>query len=47
MWDRFTCRKYWIFCLKDGTPTETDQFLEEPWRDYFCVPAERATQYGL
>jgi FkbM family methyltransferase len=45
--DWFASRNYRIFYLKDGALTETDHFLDELWRDYFCVPAERSAQYGL
>lgn len=47
VWDWFAGREYRIFYLEDGALREANRFVDELWRDYFCVPAERAAQYGL
>lgn len=47
IWQRLAALDYRIFYLRDGALAQTDHFLEEPWRDYFCVPAERLGLYGL
>jgi FkbM family methyltransferase len=38
---------YRFFYVKDDVLTPTNEFFDEPWRDYFCVPAVRAAELGL
>lgn len=38
---------YRFYYLKDGNLASTGDFFDEPWRDYFCVPAERIADFGL
>lgn len=47
VWDCLAGQDYHMFYLRDGALAATDGFFEEPWRDYFCVPAERLADYGL
>ena len=38
---------YRFYFVKGGALAPTQAFFDEPWRDYFCVPAERAATLGL
>ena len=40
-------RDYRFYYLKDGDLAPTSDFFDEPWRDYFCIPAERVTDLEL
>ena len=42
-----TAHDYLIYYLRDGQLAPIDAFIEEPYRDYFCVPAERVADYDL
>lgn len=47
LWDWFAARKYTLFYLKDGRLVRAGHILDEPWRDYFCVPDEQLNGHGL
>lgn len=45
--DSLQALDYRFYYLSDGALAPTRDFFEEPWRDYFCVPADRVADFGL
>ena len=47
LWYRLTRLNYVMYYLKDGDLVRGTQFFHEKWRDYFCVPHARLSEFGL
>ncbi len=47
VWAMLAGLGYRMFHLEDGALAASPHFFDEPWRDYFCVPADRCADYGL
>lgn len=47
IWQQLADLDYRVFAVVDGGLQSVDHFFDEPWRDYFFVPAERLGTYGL
>lgn len=45
--DSLRAAGYRFFWVKDDALERTDDFFDEPWRDYFCVHASRLDGFGL
>lgn len=47
VWALLTGLGYRMFHLDGGRLVPAGAFFDEPWRDYFCVPAGRLAAFGL
>ena len=47
VWNMLDELGYRMFHLEDGALAASPRFFDEPWRDYFCVPANHCVGYGL
>jgi FkbM family methyltransferase len=47
VWQWFADRNFSMFYLKGDDLVHAERFLDEPWRDYFCVPNEHLQKLGL
>lgn len=47
VWQELEQLGYCMYYLLGNNLVHTKEFINEPWRDYFCVPIERIREFGL
>jgi FkbM family methyltransferase len=47
VWTLLEQENYRMYYLQNDDLVRATDFRHEPWRDYFCIPAERAPAFGL
>lgn len=47
IWQELQQLGYRMYYLQNDNLEPAEEFIDEPWRDYFCVPEERLHDFGM